>query len=211
MSPPIYVASIFNPFKNTANCQTRNPRPYTIPLPITAKYKSSPVIKLIDIWNTTPSVTRQIPNISQFKCKISFKIHGNKIISTTQISKNINRKEEICLNRLRVDLLLTSQLFNHNFRDVTSPNCTYCNKINNIYHFLVKCQRPSHRTNLDHLHNALGNIDHQILDHFNTLTIKNKTEFLLYGDQHLFKLEHNIQIISITAKFTSENHDKHTG
>jgi len=116
----------------------------------------------------------------------------------------MNRKEEISLNRL------TSQLYHHNFRDVTSPNCSHCNRINNTHHFLVKCQRPSHLTKLAHLRGALGNIDQQILDHFNTLTINNKCELLLYGDQTTFNLEQNIQIISLTAKFISENHDKHT-
>ena len=207
MNPPVYVSSIFDLYKNVPARLVRNPRPFKIPLPISAKFKSSPTIQLIDTWNNTPLATRNLPNISQFKRKTSFRINSHKIISSTQIKKNLNRTEEISLNRLRVDLLLNSQLFNHNFRDVASPNCTYCNCINNTKHFLLRCQRPSHLVKINSLLSDLSNIDTKIIEHLNSLTLDNKTKFLLFGNQILFSIDFNIQIIILVAKFTNENHD----
>ncbi len=118
----------------------------------------------------------------------------------------VHREHEPLLRSVRVGLLLNSQLYNHNFRDV-NPRCDYCQAVNTTKHFLIQCRRPNHRIQLSLLHDALDDIG--VLDHFNMLNQNEKIKFLLYGDLNLFNFALNSSLILLVAKFIAENHDRH--
>ncbi len=169
---PDYVASIFNRYKpNLLTARTlRDIKPFRFPANSSSKLRSSPAFRLMSTWNNLSATLRNLPTLSQFKSKICHKFSADRIVSTMMI-KNINRKEELCLNRLRVDLLLKSQLFSHNF-PINSPNCLYCNTPESTKHFLLLCKKPNHLNELDVLLNALDELD--LLATFNQLSMINK-------------------------------------
>ena len=98
---PIYVKSLFNPYKTNFIRATRNPLPYKLPNIFAAKFLASPAVILMKGWNGLDPVFRNLPTLSQFKNKIKSIFASPKILSTIQI-KDLNRKEEICLNRLSI-------------------------------------------------------------------------------------------------------------
>ncbi len=127
-----------------------------------------------------------------------------KIISTT-MTPNLNRQEEIGLNRIRVDLLLPSHLYDHNFLNIVSPNCPHCNVRCSTKHFLVQCQHPTHHENIRKLHAGLSDTRPGLSDLFDGKTLNNKCKLLLYGDTVQFNMETNVSIVESTAKFICEN------
>ncbi len=141
-------------------------------------------------------------------CFENFKIIVRTIISrvlSTIVLQNLNRKEEICLNRLRVDLLLKGQLYAHNFRNIQGPKCNNCVNTNvTTKHFLIQCNDPNHTLKLADLRNALDDLN--LLEYYNTLRIMEKCNFLLFGNQIDFSFDSNKRLISITAKFIDLNH-----
>ena len=194
---PDYVLSIFRKFKNEALRNNRNSRPYIFPAKISEKTKKSPVYNFMTNWNKVPVNLRSINSLSLFKSKITYREPVTK--TSTVILKNLTRNEEIYLNKLRVDFLLNSHLYAHNFVGVTDPNCSHCNVINTSTHFLHRCSSPIHRPRINTLLAALQQL--QVLDTFNRLTLKQKTNFLIYGYAN-FDLQTNSQIIKLTAKFS---------
>lgn len=202
---PIYVSSIFDKFKPAGEIRNlRNPRPFIIPAHTTSQLRSSPVFKLINRWNDIKQQYRNLPTLSQFKSKVCFKYNPSAIISTTMI-KNLNRKEEICLNRLRVDFILRGHLYAHNFRNVIDPKCTFCNANVTTKHFLILCREPTHRAKIENLLQALDNLG--ILNHINSLNVSEKCKCLLNGDV-IFNFDTNVKVVSVVAKFTADNFDK---
>ncbi len=195
---PSYVHSIFDQFKDTNRRTTRTFRPFRIPADIAAKTRKSPVFQLMDTWNNVEPEIRNIQTLSEFKSKTSFSKSKIKIISTIMI-KNLNRKEEICLNRLRVDLLLPAHLYNHNFPRI-NPNCIHCNVKCSTKHFLVNCQQPAHRQNLENLFTELDGIAPGLTALFMSKTIPNKCNFLLFGDETLDQ-KTNFEILKKSSKF----------
>ncbi len=147
---PKYVQSIFHNFKTNFVRIIRNLMPFNLPIIFAAKFLSSPVITMMTIWNKTPQEHRNLPTLSQLKSNIASIPARNKILSTLHI-KNLNRKEELCLNRLRADLILKGQLYSHNFRSILDPRCDFCHSNVSTRHFLIQCQRPSHKLEIARL------------------------------------------------------------
>jgi len=144
---------------------------------------------------------RSLATLSQFKSKICL---NHKYIKTSTINlKNLNRKEELCLNRLRVDFLLRSHLYSHNFTGIAHPNCTSCNIVLSTSHFLFRCNDPVHNLRINNLLNALRDLN--LYTKFNRLRIAEKTDFLQFGSNDL-SFEQNSSIIKLTAKFTKNYH-----
>ena len=140
-----------------------------------------------------------MPTYSQFKCNV-YRNRSNQIISTIQLPQ-LNRKEEICLNRLRVDLLLRHQLYRHNFDNI-NPNCNFCQTPLTTNHFLFQCKYNPHKLQINSL---LASLDDIYPDLFGILLIKyttvsKKSNFLLYGATDL-NFGINCSIIHNTAKF----------
>ncbi len=204
LTVPVYVMSIFDRYKpNIVTARNlRDIKPFRFPANYSSKFRSSPALRLMSTWNNLSTTLRNLQTLSQFKSKICHRFSADRIVSTTTI-KNINRKEELCLNRLRVDLLLKSQLFSHNF-PIISPNCQYCNTPETTKHFLLLCQKPNHLNELDILLNALDSLE--MLTIFNQLSMINKCNFLLFGDKR-FNIATNHNIILLTAKFILATHD----
>ncbi len=201
---PNYVAQIFNGCKNIPNQRVlRNTLPYRIPQNSSAKIRHSPSFQLMDTWNRTEQATRSIPTFSQFKSKVRYAKSSN-VLSSTSVN-NMNRKEELCLNRLRVDLLLKGHLYSHNFVDVRDPMCNFCNEFVGVKHFFIKCQQPYHKAELRKLLLGLENI--HVIDHFNALSQTDKCTFLLYGDPK-FSFATNSHLLKLTSKFILENYKK---
>jgi len=202
MAPP-FIGSLFNQYRDNINRQTRMHRPFRIPANVSAKTTNSPAFQLMTVWNNLHPTTRNLQSLSQFKFRTSFKRTRVNSLSTTSI-KNMNRTEEICLNRLRVDLLLPAQLYQHNFQGI-NPNCNFCYENYTTAHFLIKCRQPDHQLNITTLLTDLDNIAPGLTAFFQTKTIPNKCKFLLSGDP---SLDHNTncKIVQITAKFILSNY-----
>lgn len=198
---PCYVLSIFNSFRTDQIRLNRNTLPYSIEAHTSTKIRNSPTYSLISTWNDLNYNMRSINSLSRFKSKIC---KNSKFIQTsTSRLKNLNRKEEIYLNRLRVDFLLNSHLYSHNFTGVLSPNCTSCGSINSTIHFLYRCQNPAHRPHINALLTALQHLG--VLNTFNLLRQFEKTTFLLFGSDNL-NSEINAEIVKLTAKFSLSYH-----
>ena len=198
---PNYVLNIFEKFKTPRIRTVRVRRIFQVPIYSSSKFLSSPAINLMKVWNNLDPIIRSLPSLSQLKSKVCHKFCRDLVVSTTMI-KNLNRKEELCLNRLRVDLYLKSQLYSHNFANI-NPNCTYCNTGLTTKHFLLSCRHPNRTPIFEILLNSLDNI--QALAYFNTLSMSNKCKFLLIGDK-TYSIQTNIKISCITARYiTSVN------
>ena len=201
---PKYVQSIFDNYKTNFVRIIRNPIPFNLPNIFAAKFLSSPVITMMTIWNKTPQEHRNLPTLSQLKSNIASIPARNKILSTLHI-KNLNRKEELCLNRLRADLILKGQLYSHNFRSILDPRCDFCHSNVSTRHFLIQCQKPSHKLEIARLNAHIASLD--LSNFFNNLNILNKCNFLLFGDNSL-NYNTNIKLITGTAKFITANFNK---
>lgn len=200
---PVYVTSIFDRYRFIPGRPLRNFNPYHIPAHSSSKLRNSPLFKLISAWNNLDQNTRTIASLSRFKTKISS--YPNYLKTSTINLKNLNRKEELCLNRLRVDFLLRSHLYSHNFTGITHPNCTSCNNntILSTSHFLFRCNGPAHAPRINNLLNALRDLT--VFNKFNRLRIADKNDFLLYGHSD-FDIELNSKIIKLTATFSQKFH-----
>jgi len=201
---PSYVQSLFNVYKTNFTRFTRNPLPYRLPNIFSAKFLSSPLVIMMKNWNNVRPETRSLPTLTQYKKKIVFKYTNPKLLSTIQI-KSLNRKEEICLNRLRVDLILKGHLYAHNFWHIPDPRCNHCHTTVSTKHFLLQCQKPSHKLEINKIINYLDT--QNLITYFNNLSIMNKCNFLMYGDKN-FTFQINLGIIETVAKFVVINYDK---
>ena len=142
--------------------------------------------------------------MSLFKSKICYSKSKPHCVSTTMI-KRINRKEELCLNRLRVDFLLKEHLYNHNFVNVDNPYCNNCNLRLNTSHFLLKCKKPSITQSRNQFLADLGTIlNDDELNILNTLTISQKIKFLIYGHKSL-TFDKNCKLLLETSRYISRN------
>ena len=201
ISPP-FIRSIFDIYRDNRHPNARNTRsqrPFRIPADLSYKSFNSPFFKLMTTWNNLQPETRNLQSLSNFKYKTSFKRYRVQIISTMMIKNNMNRKEEICLNRLRVDFLLPVHLYHHNFQNI-NPNCTFCNERLSTTHFFIKCRHPNQQTRIQTLLTALDNIAPGLINHYISKTLQNKCNFLLFGDT-TFNLDTNCKILTLSAKF----------
>ena len=199
---PVYITQMFVAYSDAPVRNLRHHRPYRVPAATSSKFRNSPTIKMVTLWNNTPVNRRNLPTLSRFKSKTCFNRSRMHSI-TTMMLKNLNRKEELCLNRLRVDLLLKGHLFAHNFVNITDPRCIYCNRNVTTTHFLLQCQKPDHRVLINDLLNSLVTL--QVWDSFGAMTLKDKCHFLLYGDDSL-NLKTNSDIIENTARFICQTY-----
>lgn len=199
-APPPYVTSLFHQFVSPPGRLVRNRRPYTFKAHSSAKLRNSPAYNLMVTWNSTDPGLRQTRSLSLFKSRI--RVRQKHIKTCTVDLKNLNRKEEICLNRLRVDLLLKSHLHSHNFRNVNNPNCSSCNVLCTTTHFLLRCRDPAHRANIDTLLNTLQDLG--LLINFRNLNQNDKINYLLFGNHNLTPDQNEI-LISKVSKFILEN------
>ena len=171
---PSYVTSIFHNFVSVPTRVLRNHRPYIIDAHSSSKIRKSPIFRLMDVWNNTRTDHRDIHVMSRFKSKIRIR---NAVVKMSTVNlKNLNRKEELCLNRLRVDRLLKSHLYSHNFLNVPTPNCKYCKITCSTSHFLLQCRHPAHRNHIDNLLHHLQDIG--AVNLFNQLLLSEKVNFL---------------------------------
>ena len=196
---PSYVTSIFQNFVTIPNRVLRNHRPYSIDAHSSSKIRKSPVFRLLDIWNNTRADHRDIHVMSSFKSKT--RIRNVAIKMSTVNLKNLNRKEELCLNRLRVDRLLKSHLYSHNFLDVPTPNCKHCKVTCSTSHFLLQCRHPAHRAHIDYLLHHLQDIGADNL--FNRLRLSEKVNLLLFGHDSLDSVINNSIILKVSKFIVS--------
>ena len=204
LSPP-YVLSIFEKYKTNHVRNFRNPLPFKQPNFTPIVYNKSPIVKMINSWNQLDRKMRDLQTFSQFKSRTNHKFLTKPTRLPTTLIKNLNRNEEKCLNRLRVDLILKSHLFQHNFLDVQNPNCTYCQKRLTTKHFFIQCQKPSHKLKISNLVHELGDLGISVL--YNSLTLAKKCEFLLYGHVNN-TIEQNTNLLSCVSKFIVFNHNE---
>lgn len=201
---PNYVLSIFRNYKTIHIRINRNSRPYTIAAHTSMKIRNSPVYLLMKAWNSVNVDIRSLNSLSLFKSKIS---QTEPLIKTSTILlKNLNRKEEIFLNRLRVDFLLNSHFHAHNFTGINSPNCSSCGVINSSIHFLHRCRSPIHRPRINTLLSALQQLE--VINTYNRLRLSEKPKFLMFGS-YLFDNETNSKIVKLTAEFAHSYHKFH--
>ena len=194
---PSYILSIFRLFRAIPIRFTQNPRPYVFAAHSSVKKRNSPVYQLMKTFNSLNNNTRSINSFSLFKYRITRRNFDLKDTSTILLN-NLTRREEIYLNKLRVDFLLNSHLYSHNFVGVDSPNCRSCKVVNSTVHFLCRCQSPIHRPRITTLLNALQQLE--VMNIYNNLNLSDKTKFLLYGHKD-FDLNTNMKIIKLTAVF----------
>ena len=153
------------------------------------------------IWNNLNPVFREIRTFSLFKSKV--RLRPIYLKTSTIHLKNLNRKEELCLNRLRADLLLKSHLYAHNFTTVNNPNCNHCGVHCTTAHFMLNCRDPNHRIKINRLQGDLHDLG--VLDKFNSLNRIDKLNMLLYGHDELSSDQNNA-ILRLVSKFIQENH-----
>ena len=199
-SQPVYVASKFRRHISIQVRVLRNHRPYIFRAHSSAKIRNSPLYNIMTTWNNLDPVFRELRPLSLFKSRI----RNRPYIKTSTVNlKNLNRKEELCLNRLRADLILKSHLYAHNFNSVNNPNCNHCGVHCTTAHFLLNCRDPNHQIRINNLKGDLRDIG--VLDKFNQLNQTNKINMLLYGHEDL-SLDQNKAILLTVSKFIQNNH-----
>ncbi len=153
---PTYISQLFLNYRNMGVRETRNRRPYIFPPRSSSRIRKSPLYRLMSAWNNLRRDTRSIETLSQFKSKVNILPDFLHTSSTELIG--LTRKQEIHLNRMRVDFVLNSHLHAHNFTGVNNPNCTHCNKLNTNSHFLLRCQDPIHRQRIINLLTSIHDV-----------------------------------------------------
>jgi hypothetical protein len=84
----------------------------------------NPVVDVSTIrdWDSVPARIKDCYSRNSFKYNIRTYLNGKKdYLTSTKL--DLNRKDEISLNRTKCDLIFKSRLFSHNFNNINDPSC----------------------------------------------------------------------------------------
>ena len=194
---PSYISDITNQFLNQAQRHTRHANIYQTPIRCSVRFRKSPIPNAITVWNKLPTDVKKAKSLTNLKKLLKRHYNQNDaIISTTTL--NLNRSQELYLNRARVDLLFKARLYSHHCFGLMSPNC-HCGKAEAIKHFFFQC-RETVNVRIQFLDEITLNFTH-----FNKLkTINEKLNFLLHGNEDLSLNDLN-KLFAIVTDFIHEH------
>ena len=117
---PSYVKGITEGFKNTAVRRMTHAHTYLVPVKCSIRFRESPLPNAISLWNPLPNNIKKSTSLMVLKKELKKHYKLSNDITTSQL--DLTRRQELYLNRARVDLLLKARLCAHHFSDATSPN-----------------------------------------------------------------------------------------
>ena len=191
---------LFDSYKRTnVRPGLRNHLPFAIPSTSSQHFRRTTILFCIDLWNTLPSEIIHCQTISLLKNNFRHMHIQHNLPFPLNKSKNIPRKHEIPLNRLRAGLLLNSEKFAHNFINV-SPQCD-CGQPQTGVHVFFHC--PVNTQLRLQLFESLSE-DDDVNNVFNSFKKqRDKYNFLIYGvhDDMSLNVNSTVHMLEIVAQF----------